>query len=158
MAPTTPYTPQLAGRDPLEAMADSAAKFEQVTKGWSARDYDRALGPGKWSARLVLVHLAQSEIAFGSRARLALTTRNYASQNFDQDAWLPFDSGLSGQDAALALIAMMHMNLGMYRRLSREDRDVPFTHPEYGALTVDWIIHQQAGHQIHHLKQLQQLG
>ena len=157
MAPTTPYPSQLAGRDPLDAMADSAAQFEQVTKGWTARDFERALGPGKWTARLILIHLAQSEIAFGSRARMALTTPDYSSQNFDQDAWLPFDGGISGPDAALALIALMHMNLGMYRRLTRDERDVPFTHPEYGALTVDWIIHQQAGHHIHHLRQLQAL-
>jgi hypothetical protein len=157
MAPTTPYTPQLAGRDPLDAMAGSAAQFEQVTKGWTAPDFERALGPGKWTARLILIHLAQSEIAFGSRARLALSTPDYASQNFDQDAWLPFDEGMSGPDVALVLIALMHMNLAMYRRLTSAQREIPFSHPQYGALTVDWIIHQQAGHHIHHLKQLQGL-
>ena len=158
MAPTTPYTPQLAGRDPLDAMADSASQFEQVTRAWTPPDYERTMGPGKWSARLVLIHLAQSEIAFGSRARLALTTPDYASQNFDQDAWLAFDEGMSGPDATLALIALMHMNLAMYRRLTAEQRETPFSHPAYGALTVDWIIHQQAGHHIHHLRQLQELG
>ena len=158
MAPTTPYTPQLAGRDPLEAMADSAVKFEQLAGAWTAEDFERTMGPGKWSARLIVIHLAQSEIAFGSRARLALTTPAYASQNFDQDAWLPFDDGMSGQDATLALIALMHMNLAMYRRLTTGQRETPFSHPQYGALTVDWIIHQQAGHQIHHLRQLQEMG
>ena len=158
MAPTTPYTPQLGGRDPLEAMADSAVQFEQLTRAWTAEDFERAMAPGKWSARLILIHLAQSEIAFGSRARLALSTPDYASQNFDQDAWLPYDEGISGQDATLALIALMHMNLAMYRRLSSAQRDTPFTHPQYGALTVDWIIHQQAGHHIHHLTQLQTLA
>lgn len=156
-APVTPYTPQLAGRDPLEAMADCATKFEQVTTGWDAAAFERSLAPGKWSARLILVHLLQSEIAFGSRARLALSTPNYASQNFDQDAWLDLDSGLPGPDTVIALIALMHTNLAMYRRLSEAQRQVPFSHPQYGALTVDWIIHQQAGHQIHHLQQLQAL-
>ena len=31
-------------------------------------------------------------------------------------------------------------------------------HPEYGSITVDWIIYTLAGHQIHHLNQLVPLG
>jgi len=31
---------------------------------------------------------------------------------------------------------------------------IPFSKPDYGSLTVNWIVHQTAGHQIHHLKQL----
>jgi hypothetical protein len=30
------------------------------------------------------------------------------------------------------------------------------SHPEYGTITVDWIVHLLAGHQIHHLQQLEQ--
>jgi len=29
---------------------------------------------------------------------------------------------------------------------------------EYGRLTVDWMIHQMAGHQVHHLRQLERIG
>jgi hypothetical protein len=42
--------------------------------------------------------------------------------------------------------------------LSAADRATPFSHPEYGALTIDWIIHQMAGHGIHHLKQLESIA
>ena len=47
------------------------------------------------------------------------------------------------------------MNAAALRELSPADRELPFSHPEYGALTVDYVIHQMAGHQIHHLKQLE---
>jgi hypothetical protein len=42
--------------------------------------------------------------------------------------------------------------------ISAADRATAFSHPEYGALTVDWIVHQMAGHVIHHLKQLEEIS
>ena len=32
------------------------------------------------------------------------------------------------------------------------------SHPQYGSLTIDWILHQLAGHQINHLRQLEAIG
>ena len=48
-------------------------------------DFERSYAPGKWSARQILTHLAQSEIALSYRVRMALTTPGYAAQAFDQD-------------------------------------------------------------------------
>jgi hypothetical protein len=31
-------------------------------------------------------------------------------------------------------------------------------YPEFGALTVDWLIHQTAGHLLHHLQQLETIA
>jgi hypothetical protein len=47
-------------------------------------------------------------------------------------------------------------NLAMWRALTPEQLDRRFTHPEYGELTVGWIMAQMAGHDIHHLKQFRQ--
>ncbi len=157
MAPVTPYTQALAGRDPLEAIADSAKQFEALTHAWSPDQFERPYAPGKWSARQVLVHLMQTELALGTRARMALSTPHYAAQSFDQDLWMTRDQRLSGREAAATLVALMRMNLSLFASLSDGDRQTALTHPEYGSLTVDWIIHQMAGHHIHHLKQLETL-
>jgi hypothetical protein len=50
------------------------------------------------------------------------------------------------------------MNVALFASLSTADRQMTLSHPEYGSLTVDWIIHQLAGHQIHHLLQLEAIG
>jgi hypothetical protein len=47
------------------------------------------------------------------------------------------------------------MNRSLFESLSADQLATGLTHPEYGALTVDWIIHQIAGHQIHHLRHLE---
>ena len=64
------------------------------------------------------------------------------------------ESDLNGRAAANAYLATSRMNLAFFEALSAGDLATPFSHPEYGSLTVNWIIHQTAGHQIHHLKQL----
>ena len=121
-------------------------------------ELDAKPAPGKWSARQILVHLAQTELALGTRARMALTTPNYAAQAFNQDEWMAKDQSLAGKEALDALLALMTMNRRFFDGLSPADLATTLSHPEYGALTVDWILHQLAGHQIHHLAQLEQIA
>jgi hypothetical protein len=157
MPPQTPYSADLGERDPIEAMRATLARLRSFTS-WSDDDFERSYAPGKWSARLVLVHLAQSELAFGSRARLALTTPNYVSQPFDQNLWMDRESTLGAREALEALLGIGAMNAALFASLSPTDRAATFTHPEYGAISIDWLIHQTAGHQIHHLRQLDALA
>jgi len=155
MAPQTPYSKDLDSREPIAALRDTTSRIGEIARQWSPADFERSYAPGKWSARQVLVHLAQTELALGTRARHALTTPNYAAQSFDQDKWMALESGLDGTAALNAFLALAAMNLALFASLSAADRETTLSHPEYGALTVDWIVHQMAGHQIHHLKQLQ---
>ncbi len=154
MPPITPYTADLDSREPVSAMRDSTARIRAVVGDWRPDQFDRRLAPGKWDARQILTHLAQSEIALGYRARMALTTPGYASQSFDQDKWMACESATSGHDALDAFLGTAAMNIALFASLSEADRAIALSHPDYGSLTVDWIIHQMAGHQIHHLKQL----
>ena len=153
-APITPYTKYLGDRDALDAIRDSLERIRNLVRDWTPAQFERSYAPGKWSARQILVHLAQTELALGTRARHALTTPNYAAQSFDQDKWMARESGLDGPAALNAFLALAAMNLALFASLSPADRETPLTHPEYGALSVDWIVHQMAGHQIHHWKQL----
>lgn len=158
MAPTTPYTADLDNREPISAMRDTAARIRAVIGDWRPDQFNRSYAPGKWDAGKILIHLAQSEVALGYRARMALTSPGYAAQSFDQDVWMARESATSGHDALDAFLGMAAMNIALFASLSDADRAVSLSHPEYGSLTVDWIIHQMAGHQIHHLKQLEQIA
>jgi hypothetical protein len=157
-SPKTPYTDDLGDREPLSAMRDSAARIRVLASAWSPAELEPSYAPGKWSARQILIHLAQSELALGTRARMALTTPDYVAQSFDQDVWMARESATSGRDALDAFLALAAMNRALFASLSPADRATTLSHPEYGALTVDWILHQMAGHQIHHLKQLEAIA
>ena len=157
MPPTNPYGNDLAGRDPLEVMRDAVNRIRTLVGQWSPAQFERSYAPGKWTARQLLIHLAQTEVALGNRARMALSTQAYVAQPFDQDQWIARDGSLGAREALEALGAMSAMNRAMFASLSASDRATPLSHPEYVALTVDWILQQMAGHLLHHLKQLEQI-
>jgi hypothetical protein len=150
-----PYAEDLGGRAPLEALADTAGRIRQLVDAWTPDTFEKSYATGKWSARQILVHLAQTELALGTRARFALTQPGYQAQPFSQDDWMPIDGSVDARTALAAYTSMRSLNLGMWRGLTQEQLDSPFFHPEYGNLTVGWIMAQMAGHDIHHLKQLQ---
>jgi hypothetical protein len=103
----------------------------------------------------LLVHLAQCEVVFGSRVRMALTHDGYVVQPFDQDAWLLREAGADGREAFWAYYAMRHLNLQLFSTLSPEDRRRPLVHPERGPMIVEWILESLAGHERHHLPHFQ---
>src|SRR3954452_6254031 len=131
MAPQTPYTTDLAGRDPLGAMRDTIARIRALVSGWRPDQFERTYAPGKWTARQILTHLAQSEIALGCRARMALTTPAYTAQPFDQDTWMARESATSGHDALDAFLGTAAMNVGLFASLSHADCAITLSHPEY---------------------------
>lgn len=155
MPVANPYAADLGDRKPLDALADSAARIQRLVESWGTDAFEKSYAPGKWSARQILVHLAQTELALGARARFALTQPGYTAQPFSQDDWMPVDAATDARTALGAYTSMRELNLGMWRRLTPEQLDRAFSHPEYGALTVGWIMAQIAGHDIHHLKQLE---
>ena len=156
--PVTWYSDDLGDRDPVAVMLDTCERLRALVGDWPPARFERSYAPGKWSARQILTHLAQSEIAFANRARMALTTPGYTAQPFDQDLWIARESATSGQDALDAFLGLAAMNAALFDSLSPAERAIAFAHPEYGSLTVDWLIHQIAGHQIHHLTQLEAIA
>ena len=153
-----PYSADLCDREPFEALADTPQKIRAVLSPWTDAQFERSYAPGKWSARKILVHLAQTELALGTRVRYALTEANYAAQSFDQDGWMPLDEHMDARTALNAYLALREMNLRMWRGLSDEQRNRTFSHAEYGQLTVGWVAHQMAGHDLHHLKHFEDSG
>src|SRR5438445_12453135 len=121
MPPPTPYKADLAGRDPLTALRETPETIRAMTASWTPAQFERAYAPGKWSARKILIHLAQSELALGTRARMALSTPNYTAQAFNQDDWMAKEEQLGGSDALDAFVAMARMNRTLFSSLSSAD-------------------------------------
>jgi hypothetical protein len=155
MSQKNPYADDLGSLDPLQALADTPQRIRALVGKWSADRWEKSYAPGKWSARRILIHLAQTEIALGARIRHAASQTGYTAQAFLQDDWLPLDDHADTATALDAYAALRRLDVAMFRGLSPELRARPFTHPEYGQLTPDWVAAQLAGHDLHHFKQLQ---
>ena len=152
--PPNPYAADLGGRDALEALADTPGRIRTLVECWPADRFERSYAPGKWSARQILIHLAHSELALTARARFALQQEGYTAQPVAQDEWMKADGRADALAALDAYVALRRFNLPMWTKLSADERERRFTHPEFGTLSVWWIAEQIAGHDIHHLKQL----
>jgi hypothetical protein len=152
-----PYAADLGSIDPLKALAETPRKIRRLLDTWPAKQWARSYAPGKWSARRILIHLAQAELALTTRVRFAASQDGYVAQPFDQDAWLLLDDHADGPTALDAYTALRRLNLAMFKGMTPAQRKRRFTHPEFGALTPEWVAAQLAGHDLHHLKQLQQI-
>lgn len=132
-------------------MADTPARIRKIVEALGPDRVSRGYAPGKWNARQLLIHLSQTELAFGMRARMALTTDAYVVQPFDQDRWLATDATATADMALAAYEGMRALNLALFRGLSPEQRRRAFTHPERGRQSVQDIAVMLAGHELHHL-------
>ena len=154
----TPYGADLGDREAVEALGETPGRIRAAVEAWSAEQFERSYAPGKWSIRKVLIHLAQTELALGTRARFALSQPGYTAQPFAQDDWLPIDDSVDARTALDVYTTLRRLNAAMFRSVAPALRDRTFRHPEYGELTVGWIANQMAGHDIHHLKQIEQVN
>jgi hypothetical protein len=153
-----PYAADLGDRDVLTALGETPQQISRIVERWTVTDFDRSYAAGKWSARRLLVHLAQTELALGTRVRFALAQDGYQAQSFNQDDWVPLDDHMDARTALHAYLALRQMNLAMWRNLREDQRNRSFEHPEYGSLDVQWVAAQMAGHDIHHLRQIEKIA
>jgi hypothetical protein len=153
-----PYQDDLGDREPLEALGDTPGRIRAIVSRMTPADLARSFAPGKWTTRQLLVHLAQAELALPVRIRMALSQEGYVVQPFDQNRWMAIEGKVDAGTALDAYVAARRMNLQFLGGLSPADRAVAFHHPEYGEITVDWVMRQMAGHELHHLRQLEAIA
>jgi uncharacterized damage-inducible protein DinB len=136
-------------------MERTPRRIEHVVSAWLPEAFERSHAPGKWTARELLTHLTHAEMVFGNRLRFSLAEDDYVVQPFDQDAWMRAEPRVDGMAALAAYLGLRQLNLALCRSLTPEQRARTFTHPEHGPVTVDWLMTFFAGHERHHLPQLE---
>ncbi|MGH9197485.1 MAG: DinB family protein [Acidimicrobiia bacterium] len=53
---------------------------------------------------------------------------------------------------------MRQWNLPLFRSFSGDELDQPVSHPERGTISIRWMVELLAGHDIHHLRQLEAIA
>jgi hypothetical protein len=153
-----PYAAHVGDRDPLDVIAETPRRLAELLETIGAARLTVAPAPGKWSARDILAHLADTEIAIGFRLRQTLAQDHHVIQPFDQDRWA---SSYPSSDARLALdtfTALRVWNIALIRSLKPEDFSRPVTHPERGTMTFQTIVETIAGHDRNHIRQIEAIA
>ncbi len=117
----------------------------------------RAPAPGKWSVRDILCHLADCEITFAFRLRQTVAEAHHVIQPFDQDAWTSAYGKLDARDALDAFTAFRRWNLLFIDAVGAAAERKKVQHPERGEMTFGTIVETMGGHDINHLRQIENL-
>ncbi len=153
-----PYGKYVEGMDLLASLEETSQRIQSLVRGWTPEMFERTYAPGKWTARQLLTHLVHAEMVFGERIRFALTTPGYVVVPFDQDEWMKVENTIDGAAALAAYAGLRRVNLQFFASLTPAQRAHRFQHPERGEIDVDWIITALAGHDRHHLPQLETIA
>ena len=152
-----PYAPCLGERDPVLTIAATSQKLNGLVLKLGS-SVDRAPAAGKWSAREILCHLADTEIVFAFRLRQTIAEPNHIIQPYDQDAWSRVYSQFDVQSALRVFETVRAWNLTLIQSLSAEDLARPVSHPERGTMTLRTIVETMGGHDLNHLGQVERIS
>ncbi|HMI57459.1 MAG TPA: DinB family protein [Gemmatimonadaceae bacterium] len=159
-APATelnPYAKFLGDARPHDVLDMTAVTIARLIRHGDAASLTRSPEPGKWSIRDILCHLADCEITFGFRLRQTAAEKHHVIQPFDQDAWASAFAKLDAHDALEAFSSLRRWNMLFIRAVGTPAEAKEVRHPERGDMTFRTIVETMAGHDINHLRQIENL-
>ncbi len=157
-ATLNPYVRFLGNQQPLSVLAATADRLKSLAHAIGPDRITTPPAPGKWSARDILCHFADCELAFGFRLRQTLAEDNHTVQPFDQEKWAAPYAGFSAASALAAFAALRDWNLAFILAALPAHAGKAVTHPERGAMTFSTLVETMAGHDLNHLAQLERIA
>jgi uncharacterized damage-inducible protein DinB len=153
-----PYAKYLGDRNPQQVLAETPDKLASIFKQLGPAGVEKSPAPGKWSAREIVVHLADCEIAFAFRLRQTLAEDNHVLQPFDQKKWAASYAAYNAEAALHVFAAIRQWNLTLVHSLQPEAMSKAVNHPERGNMTFATILELMGGHDLNHLQQLETIA
>jgi uncharacterized damage-inducible protein DinB len=149
-----PYADDLGRRDPLIALRETPDAIRAQVERAELSAAERTYAPGKWTLRQILIHLAQVELVFQNRLRMALTKDDYVVQPFEQDDFMTIDPAATASQALGVYHGLRQFSLPAIDRAAAEHSDRRFRHPDFGELSIRWLLEWAAGHELRHWAQI----
>lgn len=153
-----PYAVHVGTREPREVVETTVLELHRLAGRIGASRLTEPRAPGKWSARDILCHLADCEIAFAYRLRQTLSEDHHRIQPFDQDRWAIGYDRRTAEQALTTFEALRNWNIALLKAVTPKQLAKPVTHPERGEMTFATLVETMAGHDLHHMKQLEEIA
>jgi len=140
----------------IDAYTDGYRLVAEALAGATEAELDASPGDGKWSARQVVHHLADSEMTSAIRLRLLIASTNPAIVGYDQDE---FASRLYYTDRPIAASldafgAARRSTAEILERMTEDQWLREGTHTEHGRYTVHRWLEIYARHAHGHAEQI----
>ena len=143
----------------IEQIAETPARLREAVSGLSPEQLDTPYRPDGWTVRQVVHHVPDSHLNSYSRFKFALTEEEPTIKAYDEAAWaLLADSQLTPVEVSLSLLESLHERwVTLLRSLSVADLSRTLRHPEWGIISLDWMLGQYAWHGRHHVAHITSL-
>jgi hypothetical protein len=139
----------------IDRYKDGYRAVAEAVAGASDQELDAHPAPGKWSAREIVHHLADSEMTSAVRLRLLIATDNPAIAGYDQEEFakrLYYDRPIAS--ALEAFKAARLTSAEILDRLSETEWLREGTHTEHGRYSVQRWLQIYAAHAHEHARQI----
>lgn len=122
--------------------ADGPRLLEAALAGVSPEELDFKPGPGDWSVREIVVHLADTDLVAASRIRYLIGEPGVTIVGFDQEHWgRSMNYAAQPLDAAVALFrALRTSTAAVLRQAPASVWEHAGMHTKYGTQTLEWIV------------------
>jgi hypothetical protein len=147
------------GKDPLKVQKSTAKRLGKLVKPLSKKELKRRPEENKWSVAEILAHLADAELVCGWRLRLILSNSGTPIGAYDQNAWAEtFAYGdCDAYDSLRAFRFLRERNLQLLKSVPPKLWNNYGMHAERGKETVAQVVRMFAGHDLNHIKQIEQI-
>jgi tRNA-binding protein len=145
--------------DPWEILTSTATRLRQLVAGQPADALAFKPAAARWSTVQILAHLADAEVVAAWRVRSILATDNHPLQAFDQDGWAgAFRYADTDPAESLEVFDVNRRSLvALLRRVDPSRREHAGLHEERGRETIAHLVRLYAGHDLNHLRQIENL-
>ena len=149
----------MAHDDLIRRYEEGITAVEQAVQNIPAAVLDRPPGPGKWTIRQLIGHLADADLVAAVRMRFIAAEPGSPLKAFDQDKWaasLGYQH-LTPEQVLAEFRAIRRITAAMLRSLPAAAWDQTGKHEERGEVTLRQMVESYAGHAEHHARQIVEL-
>jgi DinB superfamily len=143
----------------LSELEELPANLKQAVAGLRYDQLDTPYRPGGWTVRQVVHHLPDSHLHSYQRFRLALTEERPEIKTYDEAKWAELsDAKTAPIEISLSLLTALHARwITLLRSLDESHLERTVRHPEWGEISLDWMLGLYAWHSRHHVAHITSL-
>lgn len=136
----------------IDTIAATPKHLAEAVRGLNDKQLDTPYRADGWTVRQVVHHVPDSHLNAYIRVKLALTETAPLIKTYEEGEWAKLTDAREGPvDVSLALLTALHDRwVRLLRSLKPADFARTMTHPDHGAITIDYLLSLYAWHGPHH--------
>jgi uncharacterized damage-inducible protein DinB len=143
----------------LTQLAEAPSRLRAAVADLSESQLDTPYRPDGWTLRQVVHHLADAQMNWYVRTKLALTEDEPLVRPYDEVRWSELHDARTGPvEASLMLLDGLHRRwIGLFRSLTEEQWARRIIHPDRGTFVLNATLPMHVWHCRHHTAHIVEL-